>query len=349
MRVLYTGAAGFIAGFTIPKLLERGHTVIGIDDFSKYGPATLPFQNHPNFSFRLTDLSLEENVADLAELIFVQGITHVVMGAAKIGGIGYFNRIPYTLQMQNDRINLNTIEAVLTATKEFETYMNPEPKVLYISSSMVFERATIFPTPEAAVSDMQVPLTNYGLQKLNGEFYMRGAAQEHKLQTLVIRPFNCVGRGEVPEMTQHGTIEYGVAHAIPDLVLKLMISSKTGSPLQILGDGQQQRAYTHGDDLAEAIITVLERGEVGEDYNACTDEYASVLDLVEIICQELDMEIPEIINKPAYDHDVQMRLGDSNKLKDLGWSAPTDLRTSIREVISFIEDRFGYFIQAYED
>ena len=82
-------------------------------------------------------------------------------------------------------------------------------RFVYVSSSMVFERAELFPTPEEHLLDCPIPRSAYGFSKLTGEVYCRAAHDEHGLPFTICRPFNAYGPGEMPED------EPGIAHAVP--------------------------------------------------------------------------------------------------------------------------------------
>ena len=84
MRILWTGSHGFIAGYSIPKLLEEGHEVWGIDNFWKYGTVTKSYDLHPNFHFKFLDA---KDTNSLKQLLIENCINVFVCGAAIIGGI----------------------------------------------------------------------------------------------------------------------------------------------------------------------------------------------------------------------------------------------------------------------
>ena len=112
MRVLLTGAAGFIAGYLIQELLDGGNEVVGLDNFSKYGPVEKSYQTHPGYRF------VEGDAKDgglLAELL--AGCDHFVAGAAKIGGISYFHEYAYDLIAENERVIAASFDAAIGARR----------------------------------------------------------------------------------------------------------------------------------------------------------------------------------------------------------------------------------------
>ena len=112
MRVLITGAAGFICGYLVPELLEAGHDVIGVDNFSKYGRVAKSYDGHPRYRFVEGDA---KDVALLGEL--ARDCDQVVASAAMIGGISYFHEFAYDLLAENERILAATFDAAIAAHK----------------------------------------------------------------------------------------------------------------------------------------------------------------------------------------------------------------------------------------
>ena len=99
MKILVTGAAGFICGYLVAELLERGHEVVGVDNFSKYGRLTKSYDSHPGYRFVEGDA---KDVALLTEL--AADCDQFVAAAAMIGGISYFHEFAYDLIAENERI-----------------------------------------------------------------------------------------------------------------------------------------------------------------------------------------------------------------------------------------------------
>ena len=254
MKILVTGAAGFINGYLVPELLEAGHDVIGLDDFSKYGRLVKSYDNHPGYRFVESDAKDTELLKRLAG-----ECDQVVAAAAMIGGISYFHEFAYDLIAENERILASTFDAAIAAHRDGHL-----ERIVVISSSMVYESATVFPTPEGAQLTSPPPLSTYGFQKLASEYFASGALEQYGLPYTILRPFNCVGIGERRALRDtdimSGNVKLALSHVVPDLVLKVL---KGQDPLHILGDGSQVRHYTYGGDLARGIVVAMEHPASG--------------------------------------------------------------------------------------
>src|SRR5437899_7210052 len=179
MKVLVTGAAGFLCGYLVAELLRAGHEVVGVDNFSKYGPVRRTFDSDPRYR-------LVEGDAKDAELLtgLAADCDQVVAGAAMIGGISYFHEFAYDLLAENERILAATFDAAINACRHGRL-----KRIAVISSSMVFESAAVFPTPEGAELTSPPPVSTYGFQKLASEYFARGAWQQYQLPYTIMRPF----------------------------------------------------------------------------------------------------------------------------------------------------------------
>ena len=238
--VLVTGGAGFMGHRLVAKLLALGAKVTVVDDLSKGNKRNLePYLNKVRFlQADLLNPSVAKDWLKGHEVCF-----HL---AAKIGGIGYFHKTPATSLRDNSIMNLNLWDAAV----------DTDTKMVCLSSSMVFERTSIFPTPESAIEISPPPMSGYGFSKLVAEYIARTYHEEFGVKYVIVRPFNAYGPGEMPG-------EYvGYAHVIPDLIRKTLTGQH---PLEIMGSGKQTRSYTYVDDVADGILYVTERIE-NEDF-----------------------------------------------------------------------------------
>jgi nucleoside-diphosphate-sugar epimerase len=333
VRVLVTGAAGFINGYLVPELLGAGHEVIGLDDFSKYGRLVKSYDDHPRYRFVEGDAKDVDLMRELAS-----DCDQVVAAAAMIGGISYFHEFAYDLLAENERILASTFDAAIAANREGHL-----ERIVVVSSSMVYESATTFPTPEGAQLTSPPPISTYGFQKLASEYFARGAREQYALPYTIVRPFNCVGIGERRAVrdsdVMSGNVKLALSHVVPDLVLKVI---KGQDPLHILGDGSQVRHYTYGGDLARGIRLAMETpAGINEDFNLSTARSTTVLELAECIWSRVhdDGRPFRYVSDPPFEYDVQLRMPDVHKARDvLGFEATTSLETMLDEVIPWIRD-----------
>jgi UDP-glucose 4-epimerase len=331
VKVLVTGAAGFINGYLVPDLLEAGHDVVGVDNFSKYGRLAKSYDDHPRYSF----VEGDAKDADLLHRLAAD-CDQLVAAAAMIGGISYFHEFAYDLLAENERILASTFDAAIAAFRE-----GTLRRVIVVSSSMVYESATVFPTPEGAQLTSPPPISTYGFQKLASEYFAKGAWEQFGLPYTIVRPFNCVGIGERRAVrdtdVMSGNVKLALSHVVPDLVLKVL---KGQDPLHILGDGSQVRHYTYGGDLAHGIRLAMESPmAVNEDFNLSTARSTTVLELAECIWSRIHGTGRPFryVSDPPFEHDVQQRVPDTRKAADvLGFEAATSLETMLDEVIPWI-------------
>jgi UDP-glucose 4-epimerase len=331
MRVLVTGAAGFICGYLVPELLDRGHEVIGLDNFSKYGRLAKSYDDHPGYRFVEGDA---KDVALLTEL--AAECDQVVAAAAMIGGISYFHEFAYELLAENERILASTFDAAIESFKAGRL-----ERIVVMSSSMVFESTDVFPTPEGAQLTSPPPISTYGFQKLASEYFAKGAAEQYQLPYTILRPFNCVGIGERRAVrdtdVMSGNIKLALSHVVPDLVLKILQGQ---DPLHILGEGNQVRHYTYGGDLARGIRIAMESPKaVNDDFNLSTAASTTVLELAATIWTKIHgPDKPfRYVTDPPFEHDVQRRVPDVRKAREiLGFEATTTLDAMLDEVIPWI-------------
>jgi UDP-glucose 4-epimerase len=250
------------------------------------------------------------------------GCTHVIHLAAIVGGIGNFHKLPHTLLEVNNGLFNSVFRAALEEQVE---------RLVYVSSSMVFERATEFPTTEAHIRETGIPDSAYGFSKLAGEVYCRALADEHGLPFTICRPFNAYGPGEMPDD------EPGIAHLVPDLIKKVLDGQR---PLQIFGSGEQTRTLTHIDDIAEGVVTAMAHpAGRDEDFNISASEELTVAEIARRIwlaCGEPEGEFL-LERLPSYRVDVQRRWPSVEKARELiGFEARVPLDAGLRETVEWL-------------
>lgn len=332
-KVLVTGSEGFIGGYVVKQLLEHDYFVIGIDNLSKYGKIIRNHSTHNNYQFIEGDVKNKDLIKE--KLV---DCDYLIAGAAMIGGISYFHEFEYDLLSENEKIISSTIDAAIEVYKN----NNKLKRVVYLSSSMVFESTDVYPTKESDLFQIPPPISSYGFQKLSVEYFARSAFSQYGLEYSIARPFNCVGIGEVKAKTTNTLSEnsknLALSHVVPDLILK---SLDYKGELEILGKGNQIRHYTYGEDLAKGICLLLTHDNAkNEDFNLSTSQSTTVTELAEIIFSKVnpgqDLKFKYV---EPFKYDVQKRVPSTEKAKNLlGFEAETTLSDMLDIVIPWIVD-----------
>ncbi len=333
-KVVVTGSAGFIGGYIVEELLRQGYSVVGVDNYSKYGPVKKSYDDNPNYELVVGDVQDVELMTRL-----LSDADHFIAGAALIGGISYFHTYAYDLLAQNERIIASSCDAAIAAMKNGGRL----EKVTYMSSSMVFESTDRWPSKEGDERIVPPPLSSYGFQKLAVEYFARAAWDQYKVPYTILRPFNCVGIGESRALgdveIDSGNVKLAMSHVVPDLVQKIL---KGQDPLHILGSGEQIRHYTYGGDLARGIVLSLDHpAALNNDFNVSTAAGHTVLELAETIWRKIKgPDVPfNYVSDEGFEHDVARRVPDTTKAKEvLGFEATTTLDDMLDEVIPWIQN-----------
>ena len=311
-RVLVTGGAGTIGAAVVRRLLGDPAFEVRVSD---QRPA--PQWMREGCEVHTGDLRLPDEASAATA-----GCTHVIHLAAIVGGIANFHKLPHTLTSVNSALYDAVIQAALDHGVE---------RFTYVSSSMVFERATQYPTTEEHVWEVAMPRSAYGFSKLSGEVWCRAAHAEHGLPYTICRPFNAYGPGEMPDD------EPGIAHAVPDLIRKALSGQH---PLQIFGSGEQTRTLTHIDDIADGVVTAMASpAGLHEDFNISAADELTVAEIARIVWELCgrDPESFELEHLPTFEVDVQRRWPSVEKARGmLGWEARIGVRDGIEQTANWL-------------
>jgi UDP-glucose 4-epimerase len=310
-----TGGAGTIGAAVVRRLVGDPGFEVRVSD-QREAPAWM----RESCEVHTGDLRLPDEARAAAD-----GCTHVIHLAAIVGGIANFHKLPHTLLEVNNGLYNSVFRAALDRRVE---------RLVYVSSSMVFERATQFPTTEEHLLDCPAPRSAYGFSKLAGEVYCRALHDEHELPFTICRPFNAYGPGEMPDA------EPGIAHAVPDLIRKVLSGQR---PLQIFGSGEQTRTLTHVDDIADGVVTAMShRAGLNEDFNVSASRELTVAEIARVIWEACgnDPDELELEHQPSFEVDVQRRWPSVEKAKRLlGWEAQIDVPEGIAATVDWLREQ----------
>lgn len=290
MRVLVTGAAGFIGSHLCEALLAEGHGVIGLDAFVGFYPRAVKerniaaFRGHPDFRFAELDLRRDGLSAAVADA------DAVVHAAAQAGLRQSWSDFESYLGC-----NVTGTQRLLEACRGL-----PIRRFLQVSTSSVYG--------EDAVGDEEMPLrpvSPYGITKLAAEHLAIAYAREFSLPVAVLRYFSIYGPRQRPDMAYSIFIE------------RLL----EGAPVTVFGDGEQSRSNTYIDDCVRGTLQALEGARTGEEYNIGGGETITVNAAITLIAAELG-RTPKIQHEPAPPGDQRHTRADTAKAKRAFGYAP---------------------------
>jgi nucleoside-diphosphate-sugar epimerase len=239
MKIVVTGAAGFIGSHLCRRLLEEGCSVSGIDCFSDYYPRWIKEKNvAPLLKSRSFKLIAEDLAAWPLKktLKSADAVFHL---AAQAGVRASWGDNFHTYIKNNIQVTQNLLEAAKGL---------PLKKIVFASSSSVYGLTPDLPMIET--SSLQ-PLSPYGVTKLAAEKLCFLYYKNYGVPTVALRFFTVYGPGQRPDMAFH----------------KFFKSIREGRKIVIYGNGRQTRDFTYIDDIIEANIAALRKGRAGQVYN----------------------------------------------------------------------------------
>jgi nucleoside-diphosphate-sugar epimerase len=304
MKCLVTGAAGFIGSHLCERLLEAGHTVIGLDAFIPYYPRAIKEANlqtarqHPNFTFQEWDLRIDPLDAVVAD---VEAVFHLAAMAGLAKSWTDFDLY--------ESCNVNATQRLLEALRGHGSLR----RFIYASTSSVYGRY--------GFGDEMLlprPISPYGVTKLAAENLCRAHAEEFALPLVVLRYFSIYGPRQRPDMGYHRFIR----------------ALLCGEPITVYGDGLQVRGNTFIDDCVAATVAALE-APAGEVYNVGGGETANVWEILDKLQSILGCRAV-VRREPARPGDQRFTTADTARLtRFLGWRPRVSLDAGLARQVAW--------------
>ena len=310
VRVLVTGAGGFIGHHLVKHLVQRGYWVRGVDIKVPEYESTVAHE------FELLDLSHAPNC-----LKATRDVDEVYGLAANMGGIGFIENNKAVIVRDNTLINLQTIESAR---------INGVRRYLYTSS------ACIYPTYKQLVADVEPlkeedaypadPEDGYGWEKLYMERICRHYADDFGLETRVVRFHNIFG--------PLGTFDGGREKS-PAAICRKVALAKDNEEIEIWGDGEQTRSYCYVDDCLEGMHRLM-KSDHRSPINLGQDRMVSINELVDLVSSIAGKRVRRRydLTKPQ---GVRGRNSDNTRLKEiLQWEPQVSLETGLASTYQWI-------------
>jgi len=255
VKVVVTGAAGFIGSHLCERLLADGLEVIGFDCFTDYYPRAVKERNlaalRQSPRFRL----VEERLQDAPLARHLEGAGHVYHLAAQAGVRASWGREFAHYTEHNVLATQRLLEAALEAGR---------PRIVYASSSSVYGDSSVLPLREDAACR---PVSPYGVTKLAAEHLALLYQRNHGLATVALRFFTVYGPRQRPDMAFH----------------KFLKAARDGQPITVYGDGTQTRDFTYVDDIVAAVRAAALSGRPGCVYNVGGGERVALNEVLRLI------------------------------------------------------------------
>ncbi len=301
MKALVTGAAGFVGSHVAEALVNRGHTVIGLDCFLDYYPRALKESNlealAASESFTLVEESLVD--ADLAPVL--DGVDWVFHQAAQAGVRASWGE---DFRIYSDN-NVYGTQRLLEACREAKP-----KKLVYASSSSVYGDTDEMPMKESGPTR---PISPYGVTKLAAEHLMWLYYRSYGLPTVSLRYFTVYGPRQRPDMAFN----------------RFITAVAQGDEILLYGDGEQTRDFTYVDDIVAANLAAAESDAGGELFNIGGGSRISVNEVIASIGDILGRE-PRVRRLDVQRGDVRHTAADTTRAQRLlGYDPAVTLREGL--------------------
>lgn len=313
-RILITGGAGFIGSTLLARLADDNEIVI-LDNFARDALSSSPFADHPNVR------KIVGSVLDPAAVQEAAAGANVVVHCAAIAGIDTVIKRP----VETMHVNILGSANVLSAAEE----LSDCERVVCFSTSEVFGQHAMgsSETDRAQIGAVGEARWTYAVSKLAEEHLAIAHHKQSGLPTVVVRPFNIYGPGQVGE----GALRAFIQRAI------------SGEPINIHGDGTQIRAWCYVDDMVDGVLLAMENDNaVGESFNIGNiRSVETIYGLANTVVRVLESKSPITFTRRDY-ADVELRIPSVKKAKELlNFEAKVGLEEGIRRTAEFYRNQLA--------
>ena len=321
MTVIVTGAAGFVGMHTAQRLLDRGETVVGVDNFNTYyDPALKParsalLEKNPAFRMVRMDISDADGFAALVRETGAKRIVHLAAQA----GVRYSIENPFAYQQANLAGHLSVLEAARHNTIEH---------LVYASSSSVYGDRPLDGRGFSESDPTSAPVSLYAATKKANELMSHSYARLYGLPQSGLRFFTVYGPWGRPDMAYFSFTQKILA----------------GEPIEVFGEGRMARDFTYVDDIVDGIVGVLDRPadpKAPRVLNIGDSRPVGLMDMISTLEAALGREAIKVF-RPMQPGDVTATYADVSKLNALtGYDPKVKLEDGIPRFVEWYREFYG--------
>jgi nucleoside-diphosphate-sugar epimerase len=320
MKILVTGAAGFISSHLIERLVKEGHEVVGIDNFDPFYKRELKISNLKRLESlgRTKFRFIEMDLIDVERYESIPKVDTVIHIAAKAG-------VRPSIASPSDYVSTNIV-----GTQNLLDWMveNKVTKLLFASSSSVYGNNTCVPFKETDVVDF--PISPYAYSKKSNELQIHTFHKLYNIDAICMRFFTVFGPRQRPDL------------AIRKFVTKIL----NDKPIEMFGDGSTGRDYTFVTDTVEGIFKSLNyitsNSNVYEVINLGNSNPVKLCEMINII-YELTGREKNIIQLPMQPGDVDLTYADISKAKSLiNYEPQIPFKEGVKLFIEWLKKEEGF-------
>lgn len=301
-RIYIAGHQGLVGSAVWRHLVDRGHT-----DLLGRSSGELDLRDRDAVNAFFDD----------------QRPDYVVLAAAKVGGILANATYPADFLSENLRIQLNVLDA---AERTAVT------RLIFLGSSCIYPKFAPQPIPEDSLLTGALEPTNdaYAIAKIAGVLHVQALRRQHGASFISAMPTNLYGPGDNFDLQN--------SHVLPALIRRMHEAKARGdASVTLWGTGAPRREFLHVDDLAGAIVHLLERYDSGEPINVGVGEDVAIRELAEMVAAVVRYD-GRLEWDPSKPDGTPRKLLDVSRLTELGWRPSIDLREGIRSTYAWFLD-----------
>jgi len=299
MTVLVAGGTGLVGSAIVRHLEARGETV----------------------------LSVNSKVVDLLDrkATFDYVLSHkpdvIIDAAARVGGIGANNAYPVDFLSLNVQIQTNLMDAAHAAKT---------PNFLFLGSSCIYPRDCAQPIKEEYLLTGPLEATNsaYAVAKIAGIELIKSYRKQYGYKWISAMPTNLYGPND--------NFDLETSHVFPALIRKFSEAVKNGTSVQLWGTGSPKREFLHVDDLAQAVVVLLEKYDNDEHINVGTGEDVTIKELAETIASAAGY-VGQLEWDSTKPNGTPRKVMDVSRIKSLGWAPQISLVDGVRQTVEYYQ------------